>query len=300
MARIRSIHPGIFTDEGFMSLSMEARMLIIGVWTEAFDDGIFAWKPLTFKARIFPVDNVDIGDLLCELIGENFIKKFQVDGRDFGAIRNFRKFQRPKKPNSSGVLPAEYRTYVGLTGDSSPPVPNQFPTSSEKSPQMEDGGDKMEDGGCNKTLDQKPDFEQEFDQAFWPAYPRKVGKGAARKALISARKKADLATIVAGAQRYKAERDGQDENFTVHASRWLNEERWLDESGPRGNLKTSGTVRTDSPEFMNMLAGIGNVANIDDETNFWKTIEGTAGQNAGSIGHGGTVGAAVPDVPRVC
>ena len=32
MARIRSIHPGIWTDEAFVELSALARLLYIGLW----------------------------------------------------------------------------------------------------------------------------------------------------------------------------------------------------------------------------------------------------------------------------
>ena len=38
MSRIRSIHPGLWTDEAFMALSAPARLLLIGLWTEAFEE----------------------------------------------------------------------------------------------------------------------------------------------------------------------------------------------------------------------------------------------------------------------
>ena len=131
MARIRSIHPGLFTDEAFMSASAHARLLIIGIWTEAWDDGVFEWKPLTLKAKLFPVDNVDMAGLLEELVSLDFVKPFDA-GKKYGAIRNFQKYQKPKKPNSSGVLPEALLAYVR-------PVTNQFPTGGENAQQMEDG-----------------------------------------------------------------------------------------------------------------------------------------------------------------
>ena len=139
MSRIRSVHPGLFTDEAFMSASAHARLLMIGIWTEAWDDGVFEWKPLTLKAKLFPVDNVDVAALLAELESLNVIRPFAAKGKSYGAIRNFRKYQRPKKPNSSGVLSGEFETYVGSNDDNSEEVPNHSPTTSEKSPQMEDG-----------------------------------------------------------------------------------------------------------------------------------------------------------------
>lgn len=139
MARIRSIHPGLFTDEAFMTASAHARLLIIGIWTEAWDDGVFEWKPLTLKARLFPVDAVNVAELLAELVTLGFVQQFDA-GKSYGAIRNFQRYQRPKKPNKSGVLPNSLREYVGI-------VPNQSGTGGEKPPQMEDGeGGEGEDG----------------------------------------------------------------------------------------------------------------------------------------------------------
>lgn len=152
MSRIRSIHPGIWTDEAFMSLSAHARLLLMGLWTEAWDDGVFEWKPLTLKARIFPVDTVDVLALLEELSASGMIAQMTTSPKPVGAIKNFQKYQRPKKPNSSGMMRDEWREYVGAastpapSGDgSSEPVPNQFPNTSEKSPQMEDGGGRMKE-----------------------------------------------------------------------------------------------------------------------------------------------------------
>lgn len=139
MSRIRSIHPGFFTDEELVAISMAARLLIIGLGIEADDKGVFEWKPITIKMRIFPVDNVDIPELLAELVQAKAIKQYEIDGRKYGAIRNFRLFQRPKTPNDVHPMPDDFRNWVGLTPAVSPPIPR----SGEKSPQMEDGGGRM-------------------------------------------------------------------------------------------------------------------------------------------------------------
>ncbi|WP_156410365.1 hypothetical protein [Bosea sp. Root381] len=129
-----------------MTASAHARLLIIGIWTEAWDDGVFEWKPLTLKARIFPVDAVNVADLLAELAGLGFVQQFDA-GKPYGAIRNFQKYQRPKKPNSSGALPDSLREYVGS-------VPNQSGTDGENPPQMEDGGGR--EGGKGNEDTGKP------------------------------------------------------------------------------------------------------------------------------------------------
>ena len=92
MSRIRSIHPGIWTDEAFMSLSAYARLLLMGIWTEAFDDGVFEWKPLTLKARIFPVDSVDVNELLLELVHNGLVSRIDAHPKRPGVIRNFQRY----------------------------------------------------------------------------------------------------------------------------------------------------------------------------------------------------------------
>lgn len=117
MARIRSVHPGLFTDEQYVALSMTARVLLPGIWTEADDHGVFEWKPLTLKMKIFPADNVDVGALLDELSNADVVKKFTVDGKDYGAVRNFCRWQRPKKPVYVFELPDEMKIYIGFEED---------------------------------------------------------------------------------------------------------------------------------------------------------------------------------------
>jgi len=73
-----------------------------------------------------------------------------------------------------------------------------------------------------------------FDE-FWSAYPRRVGKGAARKAWAKALKNgADPDEVIWGARAYansprRAEADIQ---YTAHPATWLNAERWDDEPEP--------------------------------------------------------------------
>lgn len=78
----------------------------------------------------------------------------------------------------------------------------------------------------------KNEHEDEFEKQFWPIYPRKVSKGEAFKAFKTARKKADFESILSGAIRYAKSRQGEDANFTKHASSWLNAECWKDEPDP--------------------------------------------------------------------
>jgi len=150
-----------------------------------------------------------------------------------------------------------------------------------------------------KKSKSKSDIDLEFEEIFWPQYPRRIDKQPALKSFRAARKKTDLEIIMAGVLRYAAERDGHDEKFTKYPSRWLNNKCWLNETEQPGAPPTQGKVRTNSPEFFKQLAGLSNAADTNNDANHWNTIEEDAGQNAGSLGHGGTVGAAIRSVSLV-
>lgn len=146
MARIRSIHPGLFTDEDFMGLTVRCPLavtLLLGLWTEADDAGAFQWKPMVIKARVLPAATEDIGALLEELVRAGFVMKYEIDGREYGAVRNFMRWQRPKKPKIVHPMTETVRTYVGHGTE---PVPHQYGIGGEIPPQREEeGGRKKEE-----------------------------------------------------------------------------------------------------------------------------------------------------------
>lgn len=113
MPRIRSVHPSQWTDESFVECSFPARLFVIAVRNDADDNGIFEWKPKTLKMKLFPADNIDIEKILEELIQTDHIKKFENDGKLYGVIKNFKKWQKPMKPCYSHTLPDELIAYVG-------------------------------------------------------------------------------------------------------------------------------------------------------------------------------------------
>ncbi len=75
----------------------------------------------------------------------------------------------------------------------------------------------------------KPESDAAFD-AFWSAYPRKVGKPEARKAWKAATRKADPSSIIAAASAYaeQTQTEKTEPRFIKHPSSWLNAQRWAD------------------------------------------------------------------------
>jgi hypothetical protein len=136
--------------------------LLLGLWMESDDSGTFEWKPLTLKARILPAIGSDIELLFSALEKSNLIKLFEIESRPYGVVRNFVRFQRPKKPMYLHPHTSESRAYAGFKVDGTPPpaptgrhpsnaggtgsepVRNSFRSGSGFSPQMEEGGGRRE------------------------------------------------------------------------------------------------------------------------------------------------------------
>lgn len=80
-----------------------------------------------------------------------------------------------------------------------------------------------------------------FDE-WWEAYPRKVGKDAARPVFDRVLKagKASVTDLIAAAERYAAERAEQDPQFTKHPKTWLNGGHWADEPPSRAWPQSNG------------------------------------------------------------
>lgn len=70
--------------------------------------------------------------------------------------------------------------------------------------------------------------DAEFDE-WWPHYPRRDDKGHGRIAFRGARKKASLAELIAGADRYSEEVADRDKSMIALPATWLRGERWLQE-----------------------------------------------------------------------
>lgn len=97
------------------------------------------------------------------------------------------------------------------------------------------------------TTDARPDALAGFDD-FWAAYPRRVAKGAARKAWPTAVKAAgsDPAVVIAGARAYHDSPD-REPAYTAHPATWLRAERWTDEPPPEGQRRGVVAPTTNRP-----------------------------------------------------
>lgn len=102
MARIRSIKPDFFSDETIGNLSMPARLIFIGTWTLADDEGLLNWTAPYIKAHLLAYDPITLDEVksaMNEIVIASLVREYlDPRGRSFGWIINFRKHQRIDKP----------------------------------------------------------------------------------------------------------------------------------------------------------------------------------------------------------
>lgn len=90
-------------------------------------------------------------------------------------------------------------------------------------------------------IPQNASTEPEWFAAFWAVYPRRVGRLEAVRAARSI-KIAEVPALMAGTKAYAADRAGQDEKFTKHASSWIRARRWAEAADPPTASIPDGTV----------------------------------------------------------
>lgn len=239
MAKIRGMKPELWTDEDFTEVSAFARLLWLGMWNFACDNGHLQDKSKQIKMRVLPTDDVNCAELLRELEHQELIER--VDG--WIIIPNLTHHQRPHKrwfttcdrpgcdkPEGSGWGNPKRKTTVG------PPFNNGGTTVGPPFDGEVDG-DGDGDGERHPLPDKSGDAGSDRFDEFWDAYDHKIAKAKARKAYTAALKKpgvtADL--IITSAREFIAWKrsEGKHPEFTPHPTTWLHQERWADERAAR-------------------------------------------------------------------
>ena len=97
---------------------------------------------------------------------------------------------------------------------------------------------------------------------FWSAYPRKIGKGNARRAFAKAMKNATIEEISSGLNRQLAALSSKEQQYIPHASTWLNGERWNDEPDQSTSKPRNSSADTTAREIA-FAARAGRTPSLD-------------------------------------
>lgn len=109
MARKRMIDPGIWDSEDFSRLSVWARLVFIGLFSNADDEGRGRAHPVYLKSILFPYDEelavADIKTALQEIEAVMSVTFYERQGKQFYMLRHWRQFQTINKPTPSKLPP---------------------------------------------------------------------------------------------------------------------------------------------------------------------------------------------------
>ena len=95
------IRPEFWTDALLTECSLSARLLFIGTWTYADDNGNLDMSPKQLKMQVFPGDDIQVEPLLNELMAQGVLVPYEVDGNKYLNIKNFKKHQIINRPTPS-------------------------------------------------------------------------------------------------------------------------------------------------------------------------------------------------------
>jgi hypothetical protein len=174
--------------------------------------------------------------------------RFRTEGRGRTSDRYFLAVDQPEE-SAGSVSPTNRQPPSGGTTTNRQPgarLTGKSGTTNRQAVAAQEPKDRSErepKGLSPILVDATPAPADAFD-AFWTAYPRKVGKGAARKAWPKALKAAggNPGRIIAGAVAFAVD-PNREAAFTPHPATWLNAERWDDEPLPaRQGRASSGAA----------------------------------------------------------
>jgi hypothetical protein len=155
VARIRSVKPSIWGDDKFSDLSRDARLLLLGIISNADDKGRFIATPASLAGAIFPHDDLNLRDIKRwrdEVAATGIVLLYEVKGRCYGRLRRWERHQRIDKPQPS-TLPPPPETDDSLPDEppndsengSTNESPNGSQNGSENHSMTEEEGDKDRD-----------------------------------------------------------------------------------------------------------------------------------------------------------
>ncbi len=201
MARIRSIKPEFWTDEKVVGLSPLARLVFIGLWNFADDEGRADYSPMRLKMQILPADDADMPLLLGEIRGAGLIVVYSVDNKEYFEICGFSKHQKIDKRSASKRPPPPTSAEV-----------LRFPTTDQGRDQGREGikdiGGAVAPAGKYRFEGRVIRIDQSQYDRWRKAYPRF----------------ADFDAALQRADDYYAENPAPDGKWFFRVSRWLEQE----------------------------------------------------------------------------
>ena len=235
--RIRSIKPEFWRSPDITRLSIDDRLLFIGLWSYVDDNGVGRDEEASIVADLFAADMfaapretvARVSRGLANLSEAGLIARYEADGRPYLSVIKWGDHQRIDKPAK-----ARYPRYdaEGATPRDTLATPSRDPRAwsrgAEEQRRRGEGGELPCSPAAPSSVRAIP---ARFDE-FWEIYPRKVGKDRARTSYLAATRRTDEQVVIDGALRLAQDPNLPEAQFIPHPTTWLNRGGWQDEPLP--------------------------------------------------------------------
>ncbi len=224
------IKPEMFDDPDLGAVCPLARWLFAGLLTQADKRGRLKDEPARLKLRLLGFDpKADCDRLLDELHAARMVLRYEHEGTAYLWVRSFEKHQRPHPNEPESQIPAcsdeLVKKHFLSRKNTARNVLQRFGVRN-----LDLNSGSLDSGVLDHSSPDGDGFA-----GFWEAYPRKVGKGSARKAYEALGANAELqARIIDAIARQRQSRQWTKDGgqFIPHPTTWLRQGRWDDEPEP--------------------------------------------------------------------
>lgn len=237
--RIRSIKPEFWRSPDISSLTVEDRLLFIGLWSYVDDNGVGQDRVSVIAADLFaddlsrhPRDTLArVADGLQRLAEAGRITRYTVENREFLAVTNWERHQRIDRPNKPRYpLPTSDNAEVRETIATPSRVLREDSLTGTEEQRNRGTGEQniyMSEASSDVPA-RKPNTYPDAFEEWWRAYPRH--KNASKKKSLDAWRKAlkviDESRLLKLTRVYAANPGVEEVRLIPHPTTWLNEQRW--------------------------------------------------------------------------
>ncbi len=235
--RIRTIKPQFWRSPDVMALDHFQRLLFIGLWNLADDEGRGVYDPASIAADLFLTEFslnphgviTDVSRAFSEYSSRSMVAVYEVKKRQYFQILQWQEHQRVNRASKSQIPPM-------TSGNEETKLFSEDSLNTHGGLTL--GIRNKEQGIRNKEKDmsepssdvpaRKPNaYPDEFEQ-WWQAYPRH--KNASKKKSLASWRKAlkiiDSDKLLELTRTYAANPGVDEVRLIPHPTTWLNEHRW--------------------------------------------------------------------------
>ncbi len=220
MARKRMIDPNIWESEDFSCLSSLDKLVFIGLFSLADDEGYGKANPKFLRNSLFPYNDdirtTDIEKSLCNIAAHMSVVFYRVDdGKQYYYLTNWKKWQSIQKPKSS-IIPKPIDTDT---------IQIQYLYGSSTVQVLPKGKEKKGIG-----IEKEGNIGQgELFEIFWNEYPKKIQRSRAEHIWSKLDITPELfEVIIQKVKEYKIFKKNEPDRFIKNPSNWLEEKAWED------------------------------------------------------------------------